>query len=93
MSPSEFDRMYNVNILYIYMNRHSQQLLQRVLLFLFVFLVLLFSWNIILLFNKESFAMEPIPSINLLPTPPIVITQSIFKPIKYGSITIPPIIQ
>ena len=42
---------------------------------------------------KESFAMEPIPSIDLLPTPPITINQSMFKPIKYNSITIPPMIK
>jgi hypothetical protein len=42
---------------------------------------------------KESFAMEPIPIINLLPTPPITINQSMFKPNKYKSITIPPVIQ
>jgi len=69
------------------MNRNSQQLLQQGLLFLFVILLLLFSCN------KESFAMEPIPSINLLPTPPIIINQSMFKPFKYQSIQIPPIIR
>ena len=76
-----------------YMNRNSQQLLQQGLLFLFVILLILFSWNVIQSMMKESFAMEPIPSINLLPTPPITIHQSIFKPIKYNSITIPPMIR
>jgi TRAP-type C4-dicarboxylate transport system permease small subunit len=76
-----------------YMNRNSQQLLQQGLLFLFVILLILFSWNVIQSMMKESFAMEPIPSIDLLPTPPITINQSMFKPIKYQSITIPPMIK
>jgi len=76
-----------------YMNRNSQQLLQQGLLFLFVILLILFSWNVIQSMMKESFAMEPIPSIDLLPTPPITINQSMFKPIKYQSITIPPMIR
>uniref|UniRef100_A0A6C0ICG1 Uncharacterized protein n=1 Tax=viral metagenome TaxID=1070528 RepID=A0A6C0ICG1_9ZZZZ len=76
-----------------YMNRNSQQLLQQGLLFLFVILLILFSWNVIQSMMKESFAMEPIPSIDLLPTPPITINQSMFKPIKYNSITIPPMIK
>ena len=75
------------------MNRNSQQLLQQGLLFLFVILLILFSWNVIQSMMKESFAMEPIPSIDLLPTPPITINQSMFKPIKYNSITIPPMIK
>ena len=75
------------------MKRNSKQLLQQGLLFLFVILFILFSWNIIQSMMKESFAMEPIPSIDLLPTPPIIINQSMFKPIKYKSITIPPMIQ
>ena len=75
------------------MNRYSHQLLQRGLLFLFIILLILFSWNILLSTMKESFAMEPIPGINLLPTPPIIVNQSIFKPIKHEPITIPPMIK
>jgi len=93
------------------MNRNSQKLIQRGLLFLFIILLLLFSWNkesfgkgltervasslltLKVALLPEEFAMEPIPSIDLLPTPPIIINQSMFKPIKYGSITIPPMIK